>query len=185
MLEIRSHGRGGQGAVIASEMLATMFFESGRYAQAFPAFGVERRGAPVLAFTRVDDVPIEIHYGVYNPDHVIVLDHSIIDVIDVSAGLKDNGIILINSGSGASAYPRFSRYRVYTADVNAIAIRRRLGSPSLPIVNTAILGAYAAVTGLLPVELVRDVIARSAPAKREENAEAAVEAFAAVMEHGS
>ena len=84
MLEIRFHGRGGQGAVVASEMLASMFFESGKYAQAFPAFGVERRGAPVLAFTRIDDDPIEIHYNVYQPDHVIVLDETITEILDVS-----------------------------------------------------------------------------------------------------
>lgn len=185
MLEIRFHGRGGQGAVVASEMLAAMYFESGKYSQAFPAFGVERRGAPVLAFTRVDDNPIEIHYGVYQPDHVIVLDQSIIDVTNVANGLKKKGIILINSDKGKSGYPQFNTFRLFTIDVNTIALRHHLGTPSFPIVNTAILGAYAAVTGQLSLELVKDVIIHSAPSKNEENARAAIEAFNTIVENGS
>jgi 2-oxoacid:acceptor oxidoreductase gamma subunit (pyruvate/2-ketoisovalerate family) len=184
MLEIRFHGRGGQGAVVASEMLAAMFFESGKYAQAFPAFGVERRGAPVLAFTRIDDDPIEIHYNVYQPDHVIVLDETITGIIDVSNGLKENGLILINSKKERDDFESYVRYRVVTIDVNKIAADHKLGTISLPIVNTAILGAYAAVTGKIPVETVRKVVFESSPAKKEENADAAGEAFNTILNYG-
>jgi len=177
MREIRFHGRGGQGAVVASEMLAAMYFEMGEYVQAFPAFGVERRGAPVLAFTRVDYKPIEIHYGIYEPDHVIVLDQTIIELINVAGGLKKDGFILINSEKSVKEFPQFDAFEVFTVDVNSIARRHKLGIAALPIVNTAILGAYTAASGALPIEKVRDVILRLAPSKNEENAAAAVEAY--------
>ncbi len=185
MHEIRLHGRGGQGAVVASEMLASMYFKSGKFAQAFPAFGVERRGAPVLAYTRVDDHPIEIHYGIYEPDHLIVLDQTIIDIVDVSVGLKKNGLILINSVKDRLEYDQFKEYKVETINVNKIALKHGLGSASLPIVNTAILGAYAALSGQIPKDLVAEEIIQSAPSKMENNAAAAVEAFEAVIRNGS
>ena len=89
MIEIRFHGRGGQGAVTAAEILAKAAFKDGKYSQAFPFFGVERRGAPVMAFTRIDTEPINLRYQVYNPDHVIVLDDGLLNVVDVYSGLKD------------------------------------------------------------------------------------------------
>ena len=88
MIEIRFHGRGGQGAVTAAEILAKAAFKDGNYSQAFPFFGVERRGAPVMAFTRIDDKPIELRYQVYNPDYVLVLDDGLLNVVDVFAGIK-------------------------------------------------------------------------------------------------
>ena len=97
MIEIRIHGRGGQGAVIASEVLASAFFKEGKFVQAFPAFGVERRGAPVAAFTRVDDQPIRIRHFIYEPDHIIILDPTLIESTQVDSGLKENGWIIINT----------------------------------------------------------------------------------------
>ncbi len=91
MIEIRTHGRGGQGAVIASEILAEAFFREGKYVQAFPAFGVERRGAPVVAFTRVADDEIRERCEIYEPDHLIVLDPVLIDTVNITAGLKKGG----------------------------------------------------------------------------------------------
>ncbi|MFC1563713.1 2-oxoacid:acceptor oxidoreductase family protein [candidate division KSB1 bacterium] len=177
MLEIRFHGRGGQGAVVASEMLASMYFESGKHVQAFPAFGVERRGAPVLAFTRTDNSPIEIHYGVYEPDRVIVLDETITEIIDVSGGLKKGGIILINSNKVDETFIKYQDFKVSAIDVNSIAAKYGLGTASLPIVNTAILGAYAAVSGDISVNTVKKIVFEYSPAKKEDNSKAAEEAF--------
>ena len=97
MIEIRFHGRGGQGAVIASKILAAALFKEGKHAQAFPAFGGERRGAPVMAFTRFDKKTITRRSMVYEPDHVVILDESILEVADVTSGLKEGGWILINT----------------------------------------------------------------------------------------
>ena len=91
MLEIRTHGRGGQGAVVASEILAAAFFREGKHVQSFPTFGVERRGAPVAAFTRVDDQPILLRCEVYEPDHVMVLGETLVESVDTTAGLKSMG----------------------------------------------------------------------------------------------
>jgi 2-oxoisovalerate/pyruvate ferredoxin oxidoreductase gamma subunit len=95
MIEIRMHGRGGQGAVIACKILANALFREGKFAQSFPAFGVERRGAPVMAFTRIDDKPIHLRTQIYEPDHLIILDASLLQTIDVTVGLKPGGKILI------------------------------------------------------------------------------------------
>ncbi|MFQ6090097.1 MAG: 2-oxoacid:acceptor oxidoreductase family protein, partial [Candidatus Bipolaricaulia bacterium] len=97
MKEIRFHGRGGQGAVVASQILASALFKEGKYVQSFPAFGVERRGAPVAAFIRVDEEPILLRCEIYRPDHVVVLDPTLIAAVDVATGLKGGGWVLINS----------------------------------------------------------------------------------------
>jgi len=97
MKEIRIHGRGGQGSVTAAELLAVAAFEDGKYSQAFPAFGVERRGAPVMAFMRLDDKPIRLRSQIYEPDYVIVQDATLVDVVNVAAGAKPDGFIIINT----------------------------------------------------------------------------------------
>ena len=102
MIEIRFHGRGGQGAVVASNILAEAAFMEGKDVCSFPFFGVERRGAPVTAFTRVDSRPIRVKSGIYAPDHVIVLDPSLLKAVDVLAGLKKGGIVLVNTHSKAA-----------------------------------------------------------------------------------
>src|SRR5512136_3023164 len=128
MIEIRFHGRGGQGAVIASEVLASAFFKEGKYVQAFPSFGAERRGAPVTAFTRVDDQPIRIRHFIYEPDHIIILDPTLIESTQVDSGLKEHGWIIINTDRPPQTFVRFSRFRVATVDASRIAIEHRLGS---------------------------------------------------------
>ena len=97
MIEIRLHGRGGQGAVTSAELLALAAINQGKYAQAFPSFGPERRGAPVVAFCRIDDKPIKIRANIYHPDIVLVLDPSILRLINVTAGLKEDGILVANT----------------------------------------------------------------------------------------
>ena len=96
MIEIRLHGRGGQGAVTSAELLATAAIQQGKYAQAFPNFGPERRGAPVMAFIRIDDHPIRNRHMIHNPDLVLVLDPSILRLVDVTSGLKQDGILVTN-----------------------------------------------------------------------------------------
>ena len=177
MIEIRIHGRGGQGAVIASEVLASAFFKEGKYVQAFPAFGVERRGAPVAAYTRVDEQPIRIHHFIYEPDHIIILDPTLIESTQVDAGLKENGWIVINTDRDPKTFGRFSRFRVATVDANRIAIENRLGSATAPIVNTAILGAFARITGMVTVDSVVEAMAEFVPSNKAGNAAAIKEAY--------
>ncbi|MBI5376810.1 MAG: 2-oxoacid:acceptor oxidoreductase family protein [Candidatus Schekmanbacteria bacterium] len=142
MFEIRFHGRGGQGAVVASKILALAFFYDGYYVQSFPVFGLERRGAPVAAFLRVDKQPIRLRTNVYHPDSVIVLDETLIRFENVADGLKENGDILINTRKNPSEIDSFNGYRVFTVNATDIALKYCLGNISSPIVNTAILGAY-------------------------------------------
>jgi 2-oxoacid:acceptor oxidoreductase gamma subunit (pyruvate/2-ketoisovalerate family) len=177
MIEIRFHGRGGQGAVVASKLLASALFKEGKSVQSFPAFGVERRGAPVMAFLRIDDHPIKLRTNVYQPDHVVVLDPTLIEVIDVTSGLKPTGWIIVNSEHHPSAFTRFAPFCVATVDASKIALENRLGSRTQPIVNTAILGAFSRVTGLVSIASVVESIEESVPTKREENTRAALEAY--------
>jgi pyruvate ferredoxin oxidoreductase gamma subunit/2-oxoisovalerate ferredoxin oxidoreductase gamma subunit len=97
MVEIRIHGRGGQGGVIAGKILASAVHKDGKYCQSFPAFGVERRGAPVTAFTRIDDHYVNLRCEIYEPDHLVVLDPTLMEAVDITAGLKEGGIIVVNS----------------------------------------------------------------------------------------
>ena len=177
MIEIRTHGRGGQGAVIASKVLAAALFKEGRFVQAFPAFGVERRGAPVVAFTRFDESPIRLRCEIYEPDHLIVLDHALTETIDITSGLKKNGWIIINTGANPQDFSYGADYRMAVVDANQIAWRHKLGSRATPIVNTSILGAFAKATGLVSLDAVVEAILESVPNKPEENKLAAIDAY--------
>ncbi len=177
MIEIRFHGRGGQGAVIASKILAAALFKEGKFAQAIPAFGAERRGAPVMAFTRFDTKSITRRSLVYAPDHIVVLDEPILEIVDVTAGLKKNGWILINSPQAPASFPALSRFRVATVDANRIAQANGLGSTTAPVVNTVILGAFSKVTGLVGLNAVVESIREYVPTKPEENLAAAKAAY--------
>lgn len=184
MIEIRIHGRGGQGAVIASQILAEAAFREGKHVQAFPSFGSERRGAPVAAFVRIDEQPILVRTEIYNPDGLVVLDESLISqkLVDVTHGLKTGGWILINSPHGPEAYAELGDFRIATVDASHIAVKHHLGSITAPIVNTAICGAVAAVTGLFSLDNLADAIRAHVPIKPEENVQAALEAAEAVRE---
>jgi 2-oxoacid:acceptor oxidoreductase gamma subunit (pyruvate/2-ketoisovalerate family) len=171
MRELRIHGRGGQGSVVASKLLAVALFREGHWVQSFPAFGVERRGAPVTAFLRLDEAPVRLRCEITEPDDLIVLDPTLIDAIDVTGGLKPGGTILINSDKAPQDYPDLlARYR----------IAHGLGTRTQPIVNTAIVGAFAAEFALIGLESVGAAIEEEVPGKREANLEAAREAFEAV-----
>jgi 2-oxoacid:acceptor oxidoreductase gamma subunit (pyruvate/2-ketoisovalerate family) len=180
--ELRIHGRGGQGAVIASKVLASALFREGRSVQSFPAFGVERRGAPVTAFLRFSQGPILLRCEITNPHDLIILDPTLIKAIDVTQGLQPGGSILINSDHGADAYAALAgQFRVSLVDASAIARKHGLGSKTQPIVNTAILGAFAADSGLVGLDAICDAIAEAIPAKAATNIEAAREAALSVV----
>ena len=180
MIEIRMHGRGGQGAVVACKILANALFREGKFAQSFPAFGVERRGAPVMAFTRIDDKPIHLRSEIYEPDHLIILDASLLQTIDVTIGLKPAGKILINSSLSPQSFHLPDKFEVMTIDANKIAASHGLGSRSTPIVNTAILGAFSKFTQIIGVEAIEAAIHESVPIKKEANVRATHEAFEAL-----
>ena len=181
MVEIRFHGRGGQGVVIASKILADAVFKEGKFVQAFPEFGVERRGAPVSAFLRIDDKYIFIRSKIVSPDHLIVLDQNLIDSINITEGLKKGGKILINSSKTPEGFKELiNNFQVFTIDATKIALKHRLGSKAAPIVNTAILGAVSKIFNFININSIFDSIKDEVPMQLEENANAAKEAFEAV-----
>ena len=178
MLEIRIHGRGGQGAVIASQILSYAFFLQGKYAQSFPTFGAERRGAPVAAYVRVSDDPITLRSQVVSPDHVLVLSAKLAETVDVTSGISPQGILLINSDQPASAYPDLMECcRVVTINVSAIALEFNLGSKIMPLVNAPILGAFARVSGLVTVESLLQTLPQFVPSNLEGNKAALQRAY--------
>lgn len=181
MIEIRFHGRGGQGAVVASNILAVACFLEGKYVQAFPAFGVERRGAPVEAYIRVDERKVRLRANVYNPDYVVVLDPTLIEVVDVSRGLKPGGRLLLNTDRPPESFRKFASHPICTVDASRIALRHQLGSRTHPIVNTSILGAFARATGVVSLEAVCEAIREEVPSQHEQNAAAARDAFENVV----
>lgn len=180
MIAIRFHGRGGQGAVIASKLLASALFREGWQVQAFPSFGAERTGAPVAAFLRADHARVTIHSQIYAPDHVVVLDPVLLKTTDVTAGLAPGGWLLVNSSRGPAELGLPQTFRIATCDATAIALRHALGTRTSPIVNTAIAGAFAAATGIVSLESVLAVIPEVVPIKPEANQEAARDAAADV-----
>jgi pyruvate ferredoxin oxidoreductase gamma subunit/2-oxoisovalerate ferredoxin oxidoreductase gamma subunit len=182
MVSIRFHGRGGQGAVIASKLLAHALFHEGWNVQAFPSFGAERSGAPVAAFLRADHQPVTLHCQIYAPDGVVVLDPLLTRAIDVTAGLVADGWLLLNSPQQAADLQVPPGVRVATCDATAIAIAHGLGTRTRPIVNTAIVGALAAFTRLVSLESVLAAIPELVPANVEGNHAAARAAFEAVLE---
>ncbi|MFN4197159.1 MAG: pyruvate ferredoxin oxidoreductase subunit gamma [Caldimicrobium sp.] len=148
MIEIRLHGRGGQGGVTSAELIAIAAINQGKYAQAFPSFGPERRGAPVQAFARISDKKICTREKIYNPDVIIVLDASLPKIVNVTAGLKENGIAILNSSrSEKEVREMLKGYKGRLALVDATKIA--LEELGVPITNTTMLGAFIKATGLI------------------------------------
>jgi pyruvate ferredoxin oxidoreductase gamma subunit len=184
MLQIRIHGRGGQGVVTAAEMLSVAAFEQGRHAQAFPSFGSERTGAPVIAFCRMDDQPIRLREPILAPDVLIVQDPTLLHQVDVFQGLQPDGYVLINSQRSfhdlglADIEARFRRERLTTLPASDIA-RKHLGRP-LP--NAVLLGGFAALSGLITLDAVAHAIRSRFTGKvAEGNVAAASEAYAYIQ----
>lgn len=174
MFEIRIHSRGGQGGVTAAKLVAQAAFHDGKYATAFPFYGAERRGAPVVSFVRISDAPIKVYSQVRNPDMVIVLDASVMDSVDVLAGLRDGGPVVIN----AAEPPAIGGHPVHAVDLTGIALAKNLVVAGSPILNTPVLGALARL-GLISRESALAAIAETFPDAR--NVEAAKAAYAEVQ----
>ena len=178
MIELRFHGRGGQGAVVASKTLAQAAFLAGRYVQSYPDYGVERRGAPVVAFARIaepgDD--LFVRQDIREPHHLLILDATLLDSANPLVGLRPGGWVVVNTPETPESLDIDSTYRVATVDASAIALRHGLGSAAQPVVNTAILGAFVRATGIVTLDDLLDAIEHEVPAKKEENRVAAIEA---------
>jgi pyruvate ferredoxin oxidoreductase gamma subunit/2-oxoisovalerate ferredoxin oxidoreductase gamma subunit len=159
-------------------------FNEGWQVQAFPSFGAERSGAPVAAFLRADRQPITIHYQVYEPDHVVVLDAVLVGTIDVTSGLKPGGTILVNTPKAPEELSLPGRFTIATCDATGIALKHGLGTRTTPIVNTAILGAWAALTGLVSLDAIVSVVPSLVPVKADANIAAARDAFGSVIQAG-
>ncbi len=151
MIEIRWHGRGGQGAKTASLLLADAAFNTGKYIQGFPEYGPERMGAPITAYNRISDTPIRIHSNIYEPDYVVVVDDSLIGAVDVTSGLKDNGAIVINTNEDIDSLRKklneFSG-KIYTIDASKISLECL--KANFP--NTAMLAAVVNITKIMSKE---------------------------------
>lgn len=175
MIEIRWHGRGGHGGFTAARLLglaASVY--GGNFAQAFPSFGPERRGAHVLGFTRIDSQPINDHSQVYHCDYVIVLDETLMETVDVTKGIKEGGLLLINSSKLPHEFNIQKNIKVHTLDANQIA-QEILG---VPIANTVMLGAVVALTGVVELDAVYHAIDEfMAPELRTKNKKAVEVAY--------
>jgi len=156
--ELRIHGRGGQGSVTAAELIAVAAFDGGVFSQAFPAFGVERRGAPVQAFVRFDDKKIRKRSQVYEPDYIIVQDSTLIKDVNVFQGVKKGGIVIINTEKKPD-YQIPDGVRLITIDATSIALKA-LG---VPITNTTLMGAFAAATGEIKFSALENALKHRFP----------------------
>lgn len=154
MHEIRIHGRGGQGAVTTGQLMAIAAFHDGKYCQSFPMFGVERAGAPVAAFARIDKKPVRVRSEVYEPDIVVVLDSSLLETVDVTKGLSKKGVLIINSNKTKKELGIKGNFETHIVDATDIALKIF----HRPIVNTPMLGAFAKITGLASVRSLKKAI---------------------------
>lgn len=173
MIEIKFKGRGGQGVVVASEILGRALFAEGKYPQCFSLFGSERRGAPVFGFLRVDENPILLKCQIRRPDHLVVFDQSLLDELEVLQELKPGGTLLINTEREIDAFQGLRQYRMGLIDVGSIARKAGIGG----VLNTTILGAYASLTHLVQKETLIEVIRQTIATKTESNLEAFNEAY--------
>jgi pyruvate ferredoxin oxidoreductase gamma subunit len=153
MFEIRIHSRGGQGGVTAARLLALAAIHDGKYATAAPFYGAERRGAPIVSFVRIDDKPIKIYSQIKKPDMVVVLDASVMDVVDVLQGLKTGGKVLVNSQQKKV----FAGYVSSNVDLTGIALKEKLIVSGSPILNTPVIGALAKM-GIVSVDSAKKAI---------------------------
>lgn len=177
MIEVRMHGRGGQGAVLASLVLAHAAHRRGYHVQVFPEFGVERRGVPVTAFARLDRKPIRLRTRVLRPDHVLILDPALAHYLPLTDGLKAGGTVVMNA-PGPEALASFaSTFRLAWVDGSAIAAHHKIGTATAPIVNTTMVGAFARVTGLVEKDDIAAAMEELFGAKAPVNRAAAFDAF--------
>jgi len=181
LVEICFHGRGGQGAVTAANLLASAALQDGnKGVQAFPFFGAERRGAPVRAFARISGEEIHLRSEVYNPDIVIVLDESIMEIVDVLKGVKTDGKILINTRKHPQDFEFSNQYHVATVDATSIALKYDILVGGIPVVNTPILGSVPKILTKVTLQSIQQVIKSKWMGKKElgeRNVKATQDAF--------
>jgi pyruvate ferredoxin oxidoreductase gamma subunit len=180
MLQVRIHGRGGQGVVTAAEMLSVAAFDEGRHAQAFPSFGSERTGAPVVAFCRIDDREIRLREPIMEPDALIIQDPTLLHQVDVFAGLKPDGYILINTNKSFEelGLGEFVRERPAERLCIVPATELALKHVGRPVPNVPLLGGFAAISGVIRLEsVIKAIRDRFAGKVAEGNIAAATEAF--------
>ena len=176
MLEIRGHARGGQGMVTAFEILAKVFSSLGDYyVQSFPAFGVERTGAPIQAFIRVAKKEIQNRSNVYNPHLIVVFDETLFDQVPVFDGLRENGTLLVNTEKDISGHVP-DGVNVYKVSATKISLDLGLGSKSLPIVNAAMMGAIMRLLDA-DIEITKEIVKKNVPSKPDANAKSAEIAY--------
>ncbi|MEJ2365440.1 MAG: pyruvate ferredoxin oxidoreductase subunit gamma [Deltaproteobacteria bacterium] len=178
MIEIRIHGRGGQGNVAAAELLSIAAFKDGKFAQAFPSFGAERIGAPVQAFVRIDDKKIRTREEVRTPDYLIVQDSFLIGAVPVLDGIKPDGLILVNSDENPEDLNIKTTATVETIPATEIALEI-IGRP---IPNAIMIGAFCSLTGLVSIGAVQEAIMEKFPGRVGENNVAALERAVEIME---
>jgi pyruvate ferredoxin oxidoreductase gamma subunit len=178
MIEIRIHGRGGQGNVAAAELLSIAAFKDGKFAQAFPSFGAERIGAPVQAFVRIDDKKIRTREEVRTPDYLIVQDSFLIGAVPVLDGIKPDGLILVNADKAPEDLNIKTTARVETIPATEIALEI-IGRP---IPNAIMIGAFCSLTGLVSIGAVQEAIMEKFPGRVGENNVAALERAVELME---
>lgn len=170
MIEIRWHGRGGQGAKTASLLLADVAFSTGMYVQGFPEYGPERMGAPITAYNRLDNAPIRVHSNIYNPDIVVVVDETLIDSVDVTAGIKAGGAIIVNSSrSPEEVKKEMANCNADIYVIDARAVSEKYIGRNLP--NTPLLSAAVRVSGVMDkagfMENMRGSFAHKFASKKE------------------
>ncbi len=178
MIEIRIHGRGGQGNVAAAELLSIAAFKDGKYAQAFPSFGAERIGAPVQAFVRIDDKKVRTREDVRTPDYLIIQDPFLIETVPVLEGLKPDGLILLNSDQLPEDLNIKTTATVETIPATEIALEI-IGRP---IPNAVMIGAFCSITGLVSLNAVQEAIMGKFPGRVGENNVAALERAHEIMQ---
>ncbi len=164
--------------VVASKLLALAIFETGSWVQSFPTFGAERRGAPVAAFVRIDDKPINLRCSITEPDVVLLLDHTLLTEAYPLAGLKPRGRVVVNSNSAPDLQ---GDWHCHWVDADRLAIKMGLGSANHPVVNTAMIGAFAGATGLIGMEHIRTAFEGFLGEEAARNIQAAQYAFKGVV----
>jgi len=182
MVEIRFHGRGGQGGVTSAELTALAAIEQGKFAQAFPSFGPERRGAPVMAFVRVSDQQIRTREKVYSPNIVVVLDPTLLQIVNVEAGVPEDGIIVVNSRLSAAQLRESvgltRRLAVVDASTIAVEVLR------VPITNTTMLGALIKATHVISLDALRGPVEKRFGPIAEKNLKACLRAYEETVVEG-
>jgi len=174
MIEVRFHGRGGQGAVTSAELVAQAAITKDLYAQAFPSFGPEGRGAPVQAFLRVSDTPIKLRSKVYSPDHVVILDPTLLGAVNPSEGLKKGGFVVVNFHRSAEELKKlFPGHNIAFVDAARIA-KEELG---VPITNTTMIGALVKVSNIVDLESLEEPVRKRFGVVAQKNINAYTRAF--------